>query len=71
MSVLDVQINDGAVSHKVGSPLEVGKKVSGKLDFALRFSRMQRHSGEHILLRQREKLGIGIPAPAVGSGGQL
>ena len=47
--VIDVQIHDGVVVHKVESPIEVGEKVSGKLDFALRFSRMQRHSGEHIL----------------------
>ncbi len=47
--VLDVQMRDGVVVHKVNSPLEVGEKVSGRLNFALRFSRMQRHSGEHIL----------------------
>ncbi len=47
--VLDVQICDGVIFHKTEKEIECGKKVLGKLDFELRFSRMQRHSGEHIL----------------------
>ncbi len=49
VSVVDVQMNDGVILHKVNSPFKVGQIVSGKIDFPLRFSRMQRHSGEHIL----------------------
>ncbi len=49
VSVLDVQIRDGVIFHKTERAIECGKRVLGKLDFALRFSRMQRHSGEHIL----------------------
>lgn len=49
VAVLDVQISDGVIYHKTEAALECGKKVVGKLDFALRFSRMQRHSGEHVL----------------------
>ncbi len=49
MEVLDVQLVDGMVIHKVREKLKVGSEVSGKLDFDVRFRRMQNHSGEHIL----------------------
>ena len=35
--VIDVQINEGIVVHTVKAPLEKGTKVSGKVDFELRF----------------------------------
>ncbi|MBR3870754.1 MAG: hypothetical protein IKJ17_04560 [Clostridia bacterium] len=47
--VLDVQVNDGVVIHTVESVCPIGKKVTGKIDWQTRFTRMQRHSGEHIL----------------------
>ncbi len=47
--VLDVQIKDGIITHFIDTPLEVGKSVSGKIDFAPRFRNMQNHSGEHIV----------------------
>ena len=47
--VLDVQINDGVVIHSLESVCPIGKTVIGKLDWQTRFTRMQRHSGEHIL----------------------
>ena len=47
--VLDVQINDGVVIHTIESVCPIGKKVTGKIDWQTRFTRMQRHSGEHIL----------------------
>ncbi len=47
--VLDVQINDGVVIHSLESVCPIGKTVTGKLDWQTRFTRMQRHSGEHIL----------------------
>lgn len=47
--VIDVQIVDGTVIHKVKEEIEAGNEVLGKLDFDVRFRRMQNHSGEHIL----------------------
>ena len=49
IDVIDVQIRDGVIYHTTEKSIECGKYVVGKLDFALRFSRMQRHSGEHVL----------------------
>lgn len=47
--VLDVQITDEGIMHYVEKPLEVGATVHGEIDWAIRFSRMQKHSGEHLL----------------------
>ena len=47
--VTDVQETDGEIVHLTDAPLEVGETVRGEIDFALRFSRMQNHSGEHIV----------------------
>ena len=47
--VLDVQEKNGTVIHTVDAELPVGKEVSCVIDWELRFSRMQSHSGEHIL----------------------
>ena len=47
--VLDVQICDGVIVHKVAGEIQRGATVKCTLDWELRFSRMQRHSGEHIL----------------------
>ncbi|MBP3371403.1 MAG: alanyl-tRNA editing protein [Clostridia bacterium] len=47
--VLDVQLSGDTVIHTLESPLEVGKTVTGELDWNIRFARMQSHSGEHIL----------------------
>ena len=49
MKVLDAQERDGVIYHKVEAPLTVGKKVEGKIDWEERFSKMQQHSGEHIV----------------------
>lgn len=49
LPVLDVQEKEGKIYHTVGQPLEVGAAVSGEIDWDLRFSRMQNHSGEHLL----------------------
>ena len=45
--VLDVQEKDGEISHFCDAPLVPGEYVC-ELDWALRFVRMQNHSGEHI-----------------------
>ncbi len=47
--VIDVQISDGVVIHKIATAFSCGEKVTGWIDWPLRFCRMQRHSGEHIL----------------------
>lgn len=47
--VIDVQIKKGIVYHTVARAMEKGTKVQGKLNWELRFSNMQQHSGEHIL----------------------
>ena len=47
-NVLDVQIKNDIITHTLDAPVEVGTSVHGQLDWAHRFSNMQRHSGEHI-----------------------
>lgn len=47
--VFDVQEKDGILYHMTEKPLEVGKSVTGKIDWDERFSKMQQHSGEHIV----------------------
>ena len=48
-NVLDVQEKDGIVYHKTEKAFVTGEKAQGELDWELRFSRMQSHSGEHIV----------------------
>lgn len=47
--VLDVREKGDEIYHIVEMPLEAGKTVHGKLNWEERFSKMQQHSGEHIL----------------------
>lgn len=47
--VLDVQEKGGIIYHKMEGPLEVGAAVEGTIDWEERFSKMQNHSGEHIV----------------------
>ena len=55
--VLDVQEKNGVITHTVSishlngepHPFAVGATVQGELDAAVRFARMQNHSGEHII----------------------
>ena len=49
IEVFDVQIIDGQIIHKARAEVQVGKSVVGKIDWALRFSRMQSHAGEHLV----------------------
>lgn len=49
IAVLDVRIRDGVIRHVVPQILAVGSAVTGKIDWAHRFSHMQQHTGEHIL----------------------
>lgn len=47
--VLDVQIKNGIVYHTMEIPMTPGETVCGKIDWKLRFDRMQNHTGEHIV----------------------
>lgn len=49
VEVIDVHERQGVIYHKVKEPLEVGKMVEGTIDWEERFSKMQQHSGEHIV----------------------
>ena len=49
MQVLDVQIKDDVIYHKLENPFEIGATVDCKIDWDTRFSRMQNHTGEHIV----------------------
>ena len=48
--VIDVQISKGVIKHilKGHVELEIGNEIQGEIDWDLRFSNMQNHSGEHI-----------------------
>ena len=47
--VTDVQERDGRILHYTSAPLEEGSEYDCRIDWAQRFSRMQNHSGEHIV----------------------
>ena len=47
--VIDVQEKNEIIYHKMEQPLEVGKTVEGSIEWEERFSKMQQHSGEHIV----------------------
>ena len=49
LPVLDVQVRDGIIEHKLTAPLPLGAQVDGVIDFANRFDKMQCHTAEHIL----------------------
>ena len=47
--VFDVQEENGLIIHKTKECVEENKSYTCKLDWETRFSRMQNHSGEHIV----------------------
>lgn len=47
--VLDVHEKGETILHTTDTPLAVGDKVTGKIDWLRRFSLMQHHTGEHIV----------------------
>ena len=47
-AVTDVHEKNGVIFHNVDRTVEIGKTVSGFIDWARRFDHMQQHSGEHI-----------------------
>ena len=49
VSVSDVQEIDGKIIHYTDGPLVEGTDVEGCIDWTERFSKMQQHTGEHIV----------------------
>ena len=49
VSVKDVQIKDGIITHYTDGPVDEDINVTGMIDFEHRFSNMQNHTAEHIL----------------------
>lgn len=49
IKVFDVQEIEGEIIHYIEEMILPGKTVTGVLDFQERFSKMQQHTGEHIL----------------------
>lgn len=47
--VLDTRERGETVLHLCDKPLTVGTTAEGRIDYSLRFMRMQQHSGEHIV----------------------
>ena len=47
--VTDTREKEGKIFHYIKEPLDVGRKARGKLDWNIRFERMQQHSAEHII----------------------
>ena len=47
--VLDVQIKNDVIYHKVNKAFNENEEVTCQLDWETRFSRMQNHTGEHIV----------------------
>ncbi len=56
VSVKDVQKEDGKIYHYVETPFTPGEEVDMQLDFAVRYRRMQNHSGEHVFCGLIHKL---------------
>ncbi|MBE5886970.1 MAG: alanyl-tRNA editing protein [Lachnospiraceae bacterium] len=54
--VLDVQKDENVILHYTKEPFDAGTDVVAKLDFAVRYERMQNHSGEHLFCGLIHKL---------------
>lgn len=48
-NILDVQIKNDIIYHKADMPFTENEAVSCQIDWDTRFSRMQNHTGEHIV----------------------
>ncbi len=47
--VINVEIENDIIYHTVKKPLAIGAAVKGKIDWKVRFRKMQHHSAEHIV----------------------
>lgn len=54
--VYDVQKEDGVIRHYVKEPLAPDDIVTARIDFTVRYKRMQNHSGEHLFCGLINKL---------------
>lgn len=63
-TVINVEIEDDVIYHMVNKPIEAGTVVTAKIDWQVRFRKMQHHSAEHIVsglahtLLQAENVGF-------------
>ena len=48
-AVTDVHEKNGVILHNVDRAVEIGKTVTGAIDWGRRFDHMQQHSGEHMI----------------------
>ena len=49
IAVTDTREKAGVIYHETNVPIEPGTQAAGKIDFAVRYDKMQQHTGEHIL----------------------
>ncbi|MCI8659738.1 MAG: hypothetical protein HFG54_05780 [Lachnospiraceae bacterium] len=49
ITVEDVQEKEDVITHYIKEPLKEGAMISGQIDYSERFSKMQQHTGEHIV----------------------
>ena len=49
IKVTDTHEKNGVIYHETEAQIAVGTEVKGELDYKERFSRMQQHTGEHML----------------------
>lgn len=49
VEIFDTHEKNGEIFHSARQPLEVGTQVKGEIDWEKRFTRMQQHTGEHIV----------------------
>lgn len=49
LEVLDVQIKQDVIYHKLAQPIALETVVEGEVSWQNRFDRMQQHTGEHII----------------------
>ena len=49
IAVIDTYYSEDNIVHKTYNPIEPGTTVAGKINWNLRYKRMQSHSGEHII----------------------
>ena len=49
IAVTDTREKAGVIYHETNVPMEPGTQAAGKIDFAVRYDKMQQHTGEHIL----------------------
>ena len=58
--VLDVNVEDGLVWHRVDRPLQMGEAVHGSIDWPRRFDHMQQHAGDHMIASALHRLMGGV-----------